>query len=74
MELRPLTSADLSAAAQAFTLTFNATPWNETWTLQSASVCLSDLLMVPRAACLEEAFYVEFGFRRARRQIMLVRP
>lgn len=52
MELRPLTSADLSAAAQAFTQTFNAAPWNETWTLETSSACLSDLLATPRAACL----------------------
>ncbi|OLV18985.1 GNAT family N-acetyltransferase [Deinococcus marmoris] len=144
MELRPLTPADLPAAAQTFMVTFNAAPWNEAWTLESASTCLSDLLATPRAACLgaweagqclgavlghdlirdrgvshqisemfilplaqrrgvgralmtrhlaeaesrgvgsvhlltardssAEAFYSELNFRRARQQIMLVRP
>jgi len=144
LQLRPISEEDLPPVADAFTTSFNAEPWTEAWTLETATACLRDLLALPRAShlaaweggtCLDavlghdsvkdhglthevremfvcpgaqgrgvgrellsrhlagaegrgvnsvflltardsvgEAFYSRLGFRRARRQIVLVRP
>ncbi|GGM09785.1 GNAT family N-acetyltransferase [Deinococcus aerophilus] len=52
MELRPLTPGEVPAAAQTFVATFNAAPWQEAWTLDTAGACLSDLLALPRASAV----------------------
>ena len=52
MKLRPATPDDLPALADAFRATFNAAPWNEAWTDDSARAALSDLLATPRSAAL----------------------
>lgn len=42
----------LPAVADAFVATFNAEPWNEAWTAETALACLRDLLALPRASHL----------------------
>lgn len=43
---------DVPAVAEAFVLAFNAAPWLEAWTPEVASICLRDLLALPRASAL----------------------
>ncbi len=50
MELRSLLPGEVPAAARTFMATFNAAPWQEAWTLDTARACLSDLLALPRAS------------------------
>ncbi|UQN08434.1 GNAT family N-acetyltransferase [Deinococcus sp. QL22] len=49
MEIRPLESGDLPNVTQVFIATFNAAPWGESWTQETASNCLKEMLMLPRS-------------------------
>ena len=52
MKVRPVQSIDLPVIASTFQSTFNAAPWNEQWTHESALACLRDLLALPRGLAL----------------------
>lgn len=60
----PLTTSTLPACASLYVATFNAPPWNESWTVQDAQQRLGDFLATPRSVglCLREGRTQVVGF------------